>query len=76
MKHNLSQYTIQNKNWTYVLGYTGKSCEVQIEFCDENSCSNNAICVVEDGARVCYCVPDYHGERCELQYDECLLGPR
>ncbi|KAG6459365.1 hypothetical protein O3G_MSEX011328, partial [Manduca sexta] len=57
-------------------GYTGKSCEAQIEFCDENSCSSNALCVVEDSVRVCYCVPDFHGERCELQYDECLLGPR
>lgn len=31
---------------------------------------------MEEGAPVCYCVPDYHGERCELQYDECQLGPR
>lgn len=26
--------------------------------------------------RVCYCVPDFHGEKCEYQYDECQIGPR
>lgn len=31
---------------------------------------------MEEGMPVCYCVPDFHGERCELQYDECQLGPR
>uniref|UniRef100_A0A1B0F026 EGF-like domain-containing protein n=1 Tax=Lutzomyia longipalpis TaxID=7200 RepID=A0A1B0F026_LUTLO len=30
---------------------------------------------MEDGQPVCYCVPDFHGEKCENQYDECLLGP-
>lgn len=28
------------------------------------------------GVPTCYCVPDYHGEKCEFQYDECQLGPR
>lgn len=26
--------------------------------------------------QVCYCVPDYHGDRCQYQYDECQLKGR
>lgn len=57
-------------------GYTGKNCETTIELCSNNPCTNNAICVMEDTIKVCYCVPDYHGEKCQYQYDECLLGPK
>lgn len=32
--------------------------------------------MMEDTIKVCYCVPDFHGEKCQFQYDECLLGPR
>lgn len=31
---------------------------------------------MEEGLPVCYCVPDFHGENCADQYDECQLGPR
>jgi EYS protein len=57
-------------------GYTGKNCEVKLHQCDTVSCENNALCLIEDGVTVCYCVPDYHGDRCQFQYDECQLGPR
>ncbi|XP_073821482.1 protein eyes shut-like [Musca autumnalis] len=37
---------------------------------------NNALCLMEEGVPMCYCLPDYHVEKCEYQYDECQLGPR
>lgn len=44
--------------------------------CGESSpCENYAFCLIEDWLSVCYCVPDYHGDRCQFKYDECLLGP-
>lgn len=43
--------------------------------CDDSPCSNNALCLMEEGLPVCYCVPDYHGEKCEFQYDECQIMP-
>jgi len=44
--------------------------------CGENDpCKNGALCLIEDWVSVCYCVPDFHGDRCQFQYDECLLGP-
>lgn len=58
------------------MGFTGTNCEEEILKCDHSPCQNRALCLMEEGAPVCYCVPDYHGERCELQYDECQLGPR
>lgn len=31
---------------------------------------------MEDSHANCYCVPDFHGDLCQYQYDECQLGPR
>nr|CAD7195211.1 unnamed protein product [Timema douglasi] len=59
-----------------VTGYTGSNCEVKLHPCLVSPCLNQALCLVEAGTRVCYCVPDYHGDRCQFQYDECQLGPR
>jgi hypothetical protein len=59
-----------------VTEYTGKNCEMKLHHCVTSPCENDALCLMEDGVRVCYCVPDYHGDRCQFQYDECQLGPR
>uniref|UniRef100_T1HCE3 Uncharacterized protein n=1 Tax=Rhodnius prolixus TaxID=13249 RepID=T1HCE3_RHOPR len=56
-------------------GFTGINCETQVELCSVNTCENNALCVIEGRQSICYCVPDYHGERCQFRYDECLKGP-
>ena len=29
---------------------------------------NGALCLVEEGEQRCYCVPDYHGQRCQYKY--------
>uniref|UniRef100_A0AAG5DCS2 EGF-like domain-containing protein n=1 Tax=Anopheles atroparvus TaxID=41427 RepID=A0AAG5DCS2_ANOAO len=42
--------------------------------CADSPCANQALCLMEEQSPTCYCVPDFHGERCELQYDECQLG--
>lgn len=36
--------------------------------------AESSLCLMEGGYPVCYCVPDYHGEKCEYQYDECKLS--
>lgn len=53
------------------VGFTGKSCETKLETCLDNPCLNAALCLVEGGNKVCYCVPDFHGKLCEQRYDEC-----
>lgn len=29
------------------------------------------MCLLEDSQAVCYCVPDYHGQLCEMRYNDC-----
>lgn len=29
------------------------------------------MCLLENNETVCYCVPDYHGQLCELKYNDC-----
>ena len=36
--------------------------------CEESNCLNGALCLVEEGEQRCYCVPDYHGPRCQYKY--------
>ena len=60
------------------LTWSGRVCEDRVEQCEDNPCLNDALCLVEEdterGFR-CYCVPDYHGPRCQHKYDECRLPP-
>ncbi|KAH1001463.1 hypothetical protein HUJ04_005481 [Dendroctonus ponderosae] len=57
-------------------GFAGQNCEEIVRMCSKNPCKNGALCLLEDNLPVCYCVPDFHGDLCQLQYDECLLGPK
>ncbi|XP_040572701.1 protein eyes shut [Lepeophtheirus salmonis] len=57
-------------------GFTGIHCEIQLEPCRENPCLNDALCFMLDPETLqCYCVPDFHGPRCEYKYNDCLLPP-
>ncbi|KAJ8974428.1 hypothetical protein NQ317_019280 [Molorchus minor] len=53
-----------------------KTAKKPFESVTKNPCKNAALCLLEDDQSVCYCVPDFHGELCQFQYDECQLGPR
>ncbi|GFY70270.1 protein eyes shut homolog [Trichonephila inaurata madagascariensis] len=61
-------------------GWTGKTCETQIEVCERSIC-NGGLCLMgsvdQNLSRniTCFCVPDYHGKFCELQYNECIPEP-
>ena len=47
----------------------------RLEQCEDSPCLNGALCLVEDDIFRCYCVPDYHGKRCQFKYNECQLPP-
>ncbi|CAL1276005.1 unnamed protein product [Larinioides sclopetarius] len=62
-------------------GWTGKTCETKIEVCERSIC-NGGLCLLgssNDPALsrniTCFCIPDYHGKFCELQYNECVPEP-
>lgn len=58
------------------VGFTGRNCETALKLCDFNLCENGAFCLFENEIQVCYCVPDYHGDRCQYRYDECQFEGR
>ena len=55
--------------------FPGRTCEEKMEQCEDNPCLNDALCLIEEDVFRCYCVPDYHGTRCQFRYDECRLPP-
>ncbi|KAG8228091.1 hypothetical protein J437_LFUL000093 [Ladona fulva] len=62
-------------NGTRIDIFGGVTEESLLEEDEEDICENGALCLIEsDGEKVCYCVPDYHGDRCQFRYDECLLA--
>merc|ERR1719242_588687 len=56
-------------------GFKGQRCEIVLEQCDTNPCQNDALCFIHDDSYECYCVPDFHGERCQYKYNDCMLPP-
>ncbi|XP_078600673.1 protocadherin Fat 4-like [Branchiostoma floridae x Branchiostoma japonicum] len=56
-------------------GYTGDSCEIEINECDATPCLNGGTCTDEIGTFTCECPPGYHGDRCQNDFDECSSNP-
>lgn len=56
---------------------SGALCEQDIDECELSGTSicNHGICVNKQGGFQCYCMPGYTGERCNLDFDECLSAP-
>ncbi|KAK3607491.1 hypothetical protein CHS0354_010303 [Potamilus streckersoni] len=52
-------------------GITGANCEVNIDDCQNSSCSNGATCVDYINRYECRCVPGYRGQFCEVEINEC-----
>ena len=56
-------------------GFKGKNCQIVLESCETNPCKNDALCFIHEDSYECYCVPDFHGDRCQYKYNDCLLPP-
>ena len=72
---NASNFTEYLKKRILISGFAGQSCEVVLEQCDSNPCQNDALCFIVDDSYECFCVPDYHGKKCEYKYNDCVLPP-
>ncbi|XP_071956964.1 putative ferric-chelate reductase 1 [Antedon mediterranea] len=48
-------------------GYTGSTCQTQINECASNPCLNEGVCVDETNRFTCVCPSGYSGDRCESQ---------
>jgi hypothetical protein len=73
----ISQNILPKKTHIFftISGFAGQSCEVVLEQCDSNPCQNDALCFIVDDSYECFCVPDYHGKKCEYKYNDCVLPP-
>ncbi|KAM7027961.1 protein eyes shut homolog [Passerculus sandwichensis] len=57
------------------LGYTGTFCELDIDNCVGNQCSQYGFCQDHLHNYSCYCVPGYEGLFCEVEVNECSSSP-
>ncbi|KAL2306756.1 hypothetical protein Nmel_004693, partial [Mimus melanotis] len=57
------------------LGYTGTFCELDIDNCIGNQCSQYGFCQDHLYNYSCYCVPGYEGPFCEVEINECSSSP-
>lgn len=57
------------------LGFTGDSCEIDIDECANKPCDNGGSC--EDGINSfhCKCVDGFIGERCAENINDCNPNP-
>ncbi|MCC6524965.1 MAG: calcium-binding EGF-like domain-containing protein [Polyangiaceae bacterium] len=56
-------------------GYSGDSCEVDIDECAPNPCVNGGQCVDGVASYACQCPAGYGGTNCELNIDDCTPDP-
>ncbi|GAA6109064.1 versican a [Tachysurus ichikawai] len=55
-------------------GYTGDSCEIDIDECHPNPCLNGGTCVDGINSFTCVCLPSYRGSLCEEDTETCSYG--
>ncbi|XP_066514547.1 neurocan core protein-like isoform X1 [Hoplias malabaricus] len=55
-------------------GYTGESCEIDVDDCLSNPCENGGTCIDKVDSFVCLCLPSYSGDMCEKDTEGCDHG--
>ncbi|XP_021365829.1 sushi, von Willebrand factor type A, EGF and pentraxin domain-containing protein 1-like [Mizuhopecten yessoensis] len=56
-------------------GYTGDTCDIEINECDAGPCLYNSTCQDLVDGFLCLCQPTYTGERCETRVSLCDSSP-
>lgn len=56
-------------------GFTGLTCEGDINECISTPCSNNSTCINIPGSFTCDCLPGYEGRLCREDVNECRTDP-
>jgi hypothetical protein len=66
---------VANYPYTCAAGYTGSSCQTEINECVSSPCLNGGTCVDAVNAFVCQCAPGWSGPSCGIDIDECASTP-
>lgn len=56
-------------------GFTGQRCEININECAGNPCTNGGTCLDRINDYTCACPPGYAGRNCDRSLDECSIRP-
>ncbi|TSK42117.1 Delta-like protein D [Bagarius yarrelli] len=56
-------------------GFTGASCEIEVNECSESPCRNGGSCTDLENTYSCTCPPGFYGRNCELSAMTCADGP-
>ena len=59
----------------YILGFEGRTCEVNIDDCHNHQCKNGGTCLDGIKTYTCQCPPTYTGMYCQTDVDECQQRP-
>jgi Notch-like protein len=54
-------------------GYTGRHCEIAIDYCISAPCQNNGTCVNSPYGYFCTCASGFVGHNCQTDLDECKI---
>ena len=58
-----------------VAGYSGRSCEINIDECSPNPCQNGATCTDGVNTYTCNCLAGYEGDKCEISKGNWIRYP-
>lgn len=53
-------------------GFTGQSCEIDMNECSSEPCYNGGTCIDHPQGYTCRCPPGFSGLQCQTEQDECL----
>ena len=56
-----------------VLGFTGQTCETDIDECLSNPCANNGSCENVRNGFICDCLDGFSGSRCQVEINYYLF---
>lgn len=56
-------------------GYSGRFCNVQIDYCTPSPCKNNGVCIIGNNGYTCSCNLQFTGKNCEVQINYCGSSP-